>query len=206
VTVQIRALSSPSVTLTQGQGWTFAAYVPAEYGEVTGVVILPDGTTEPVTPALVEGVSGEVWFGTYLPVAPGRHLATIGTPYGSLTFVAYVNAVAGAGDMPTLWDLVGDRTPEHPGYLGSTSWSDDDVSGALEAELAAQRRMCRVPAAYSADLREAVLRRVARNLAMRRLPLAVVRGDGEAGESNILPGADPEIRRLERPYRRVPVG
>jgi hypothetical protein len=46
---------------------------------------------------------------------------------------------------------------------------------------------------------------VARNLAMRGLPVAVLRGDGEAGDT-ILPGRDPEVRRFEAPYRRLKMG
>lgn len=202
----IRSLSSPSVNLTIGQVWTIAAYVPAADGVPVAEVIGPDGVPTELLPAVVSGLSGEVWAVGYVPSLAGWHIATIGTAYGTLTFAAYVSAAVGADGMPSLWDLVGDRTPEHPGYLGETSWSDDDVQGALDAELAAQRRMCRVPATYPADMREAALRRVARNLAMRRLPLAVLRGDGEGGDANVLPGQDPEIRRLERPYRRVKVG
>lgn len=83
-------------------------------------------------------------------------------------------------------------------------WTDPELQGALNAEQAAQARVCRV-ASYSDDLREALLRRVQRNLAMRALPLAVLQGDAEAGNS-IVPGRDPEVRRLEAPYRRVVLG
>ena len=58
---------------------------------------------------------------------------------------------------------------------------------------------------YPKDLRQALLRRVQRNLALRALPLAVLQGDAEAG-STILPGKDLEVRRLEGPFRRLLVG
>ena len=45
---------------------------------------------------------------------------------------------------------------------------------------------------------------MARNLAMRPQPLAMV-VDGE-GISSVVPGADPEVRRLERPHRRLVMG
>lgn len=91
-------------------------------------------------------------------------------------------------------------------YLGDAAaqWGNADVQGALDAEQAAQARVCRI-ASYSNDLREALLRRVQRNLAMRALPLAVLQGDPEAG-STVLPGRDPEVRRLEAPYRKVVMG
>lgn len=85
-------------------------------------------------------------------------------------------------------------------YLGSNSYSDEQLQNAIDAESAAQAKVCNVPSPYPRDLREALKRRVARNLAMRPIPLAVLRGDAQAGESNILPGVDPEIRRLEKPY------
>lgn len=100
-------------------------------------------------------------------------------------------------------------------YLGDTSWTDADVSGALAAELAAQAAVVR-PAyfldadaegyrAYPADLGEALMRRVARNLAARAVPLSVAQGDAETAPAYV-PRLDPEIRRLEAPYRRLVVG
>lgn len=85
-------------------------------------------------------------------------------------------------------------------YLGANSYNDLQLQDAIDAESAAQAKVCNVPSPYPRDLREALKRRVARNLAMRPIPLAVLRGDAEAGESTILPGTDPEIRRLEKPY------
>lgn len=93
-------------------------------------------------------------------------------------------------------------------YLGTSSYSDEQLEAALAAELAAQAHSCRVPAAdavWPADLAEAAYRRVARNLAMRNIPLAAFQGDAEVG-SLVPPGRDPEVRRLEAPYRRLPVG
>lgn len=93
-------------------------------------------------------------------------------------------------------------------YLGSTSASDERIDSALVAESAAQAAVCRIPVDpidYPDDLAEALKRRVARNLALRGLPLAVPTGDAEAGNT-ILPGRDPEVRRLEAPHRRLVVG
>lgn len=94
-------------------------------------------------------------------------------------------------------------------YLGTSSATDAQIDSALAAELATQARVCRVPkavdAVWPADLTEAALRRVARNLAMRGIPLAVFQGDAENG-SLTPPGRDPEVRRLEGPLRRLKVG
>lgn len=90
-------------------------------------------------------------------------------------------------------------------YLVDYSWNDDEIQCALDAEEAAQRSKCTIPDPVPVDLEEALKRRVQRNLAMRRLPLAVLQGDAEGG-SMVLPGRDPEVRRLEAPYPRLVVG
>lgn len=91
-------------------------------------------------------------------------------------------------------------------YLGqnASGKSDATITTALEAEKAAQKRVCRVDEAnYPSDLAEALLRRVARNLAMRSLPLGVQ--DSELGGLR-LGSTDPEVRRLEGPHRRLVLG
>lgn len=100
--------------------------------------------------------------------------------------------------VPTLEDVTA--------YLGDTSYSQDEIASALAAETAAQAAMCRIPVAYPADLGEALKRRVARNLALRGVPLSVVGGDTLDGGNVYVPGRDPEIRRLEAPHRRLVVG
>lgn len=90
-------------------------------------------------------------------------------------------------------------------YLGDHSWDDEELQSALDAEEAAQAARCRIPDPTSADLDEALKRRVARNLAMRQIPLAVPQGSAEVGPS-FIPGNDPEVRRLEAPYRRLVIG
>lgn len=131
---------------------------------------------------------------------PGRWVAgatsaTAGAGYAA----AYVLAATDGTGMPTAADVVA--------YMGPTSYTLDQVADALAAESAAQRSRCAVGALYPDDLRNALLRRAQRNLAMRRLPLALLQGDGEAGsDSTMPPGEDPEVRRLERPHRRMPVG
>jgi hypothetical protein len=114
--------------------------------------------------------------------------------------------------MPTAPDLAAVKA-----YLGTNSGeSDADISAALAAEVVAQAAVVRFPAdpappasplPYPADLAEALKRRVARNLAMKRLPLAVQQSMNEFGSSAIRLGStDPEIRRLEAPHRKWVVG
>jgi hypothetical protein len=85
------------------------------------------------------------------------------------------------------------------------SADDDDIQEAIDAEAADQAIACAWPDDYPPNLRMALLRRVLRNLAMKRLPLAMATGDAESG-GGLLPRYDPEVRRYERPYRKLPIG
>lgn len=93
-------------------------------------------------------------------------------------------------------------------YLGATSYTTEEITAALAAERAAQVARCRVPAAdadWPEDLAEALKRRVARNLAVRNLPLAQLEGDADLGL--ITPRVvDAEVRRLEGPWRKLVFG
>lgn len=189
----MRAVSSTSVLLPVGGVWRL--HVDALDDAPTVVVTPPTGGQETVTP---EQTSGGRWEASYVVAAPGRYVARASAVDGGVVdFAAQVLAVTTGEQMPDVTVVVG--------YLGETSASEEQVQEALDAELAAQRSVCRVRAVYPPDLREALLRRVARNLALRSLPLAVLRGDAEAG-STVLPGRDPEVRRLEAPHRRLPIG
>jgi hypothetical protein len=55
-------------------------------------------------------------------------------------------------------------------------------------------------------LREALCRRVQVNLAKRALPLGVIDQSSDGGGSSFVPRIDPEVRRLEAPYRKLVVG
>lgn len=89
-------------------------------------------------------------------------------------------------------------------YLGDTSVSEDGLRDALAAERAAQAARCRVEP-YTADLRQALLRRVARNLAARSVPVASFTSFDGGATSTRVPGRDPEVSRLEGPHRRRPI-
>ncbi|GAA0978222.1 hypothetical protein ENKNEFLB_02829 [Nocardioides aquaticus] len=83
--------------------------------------------------------------------------------------------------------------------LGRDAFVIQDV---YEAEVADQSRRCRVEP-YNAALASALVRRVSRSLAMRNLPLGVLQD--ETGATRV-GSVDPEVRRLEAPYRRVVIG
>lgn len=91
--------------------------------------------------------------------------------------------------------------------LADDDYTDAVLTSALAAESAAQgvvlaSRYVSVVALHP-DLTQALYRRVSRNLAMRALPLGM--SEGENGTSYV--GAkDPEIRRLEGPYRKRVTG
>lgn len=87
--------------------------------------------------------------------------------------------------------------------------TEGEVAAALAAEKAAQAKTCRVPdddADWPADLSEALYRRVAHNLALRALPLGVSAPITEGGPAAKVGGTDAEVRRLEAPYRKLPLG
>ena len=92
-------------------------------------------------------------------------------------------------------------------YLDDSAdqWSDLDLVAVLSAELADQAARVRVTAASTAPLREALMRRCARNLAMRKAPLGIASA-GDGLDTARVGGRDPEVRRLEGPWRRLPVG
>jgi hypothetical protein len=81
--------------------------------------------------------------------------------------------------------------------------TDELLSDVLAAEVELQAASCIVEP-YSVALRQAVLRRVARHVAARGLPLGLT-GDSEFGPVR-LPTYDVEIERLEAPSRVLPVG
>jgi hypothetical protein len=96
-------------------------------------------------------------------------------------------------------------------YLGGDhSWTDEQLWRALHAEQAAQARVCTIPPTvddvepvWPDDLREALMRRVAANLALRALPLGVMETVADAAAATTRVGANAEVARLERPFRKL---
>lgn len=199
----VQALTPTADLLPIGGRWIVAVQITDDDGVLvdaapTVTVTLPAGST--ATPT-VETVSLGVFRAAYEVGTAGRYVArAVATGYGAADFAAYVTATTAGTGMPDTDDVA-----EYLGGEDASSWTTEQLQDALDAEAAAQRARCRVGGVYPADLRQALLRRVARNLALRTLPLAVLRGDAEAGDT-VLPGSDPEVRRLEAPHRRLVVG
>lgn len=198
----MRNLSADAQLLPIGGRWLIEVETTDDDGALfdaapTVTVTLPGGST---TSPTAELVSTGVYRAAYEVGTAGRYVArVVASGYGAVDLAAYATTTTAATGMPT--------TDEVAAYLGESaaSWETEELQDALDAEAAAQRSTCRVGGVYPADLRQALLRRVVRNLAMRRLPLAVLRGDAEGGDT-VLPGRDPEVRRLEAPHRKLVVG
>lgn len=198
----IKLTSAAATLATIGQAWVLVVVVCDDQGAITTAemptvtITMPDGSTSAPLPVLQMDSS---WRVEFTAATAGRHLAHVSTVEDAVDACLYVDMPTTAGGMPTVADA--------SVYLGSSaaSWSMAQIEGAFNAERSAQRSRCGERAVYPDDLREALLRRVQRNLAMRRLPLAVPTGDADGGPS-VIPGRDPEVRRLEGPFRRVTVG
>lgn len=96
-------------------------------------------------------------------------------------------------------------------WLGTpdTVISDEQLQMVLDAEAAAQTIACTVPAdplLLPADLHAALLRRCARAVAARGVPLGLAGGEAYEFGPTRLPGFDAEIERLEGGRRRFVFG
>lgn len=193
----VDAVSCPEQQRIVSDLWPLEVVVHDRDGFLASVtptvsITLPDGTT--AAPAMSRTASGNCWRADYQLTQTGRHVATVtASGYGSAGFWVEAVTVTPAGNLPSVADVTT--------YLGNTSWDSQQIGDALATEKAAQRARCTIPAYYPDDLRGALLRRVARNLGMRIIPLAQPVSDVEAGGPNI-PPYDPEINRLERPHWR----
>lgn len=191
----VRVVSGAGVSLAAGQLWELVIAVTDPSVIPTAIVTPPAGDPVELT------VTTCGWIGytaVYPTLYPGVHGALVAAgALGSVAAAAYVTPLATAATWPDVNDL--------DEYLKDHSATGEELADALAAETSAQWDACRIPGAYPFSLRQALLRRCARNLALRGLPLAVLRGDGETGDT-VLPGRDPEVRRLEGPWRRLAVG
>jgi hypothetical protein len=199
----ISLYTDPGVLLTLGGQWRLVVETRDSSGYLSGsvtpslLVTLPDGSM--TTPAFTAWSWAGAWSATYTPLVTGRFVAHVSTPEDATEAAAYVLGATTSSGMPNVSDVAR--------YLrtGAASWTVADLQDELDSEADAQRAVCGVRAVYPRDLRKALLRRVQRALALRALPLAVVQGESEGGIT-ILPGRDPEVRRLEGPYRKLGCG
>jgi hypothetical protein len=195
-------LSFASVTRTVGDAWILRVLSTGDDGPPgdapTMVVTDPAGLSSSVT--VEETTCPGVYTGVHIVDVAGRWTAqAILAPYRAYFVAEAYDVVDGStgNELPTHEDVTA--------YMGPHSYTDQQVSDMLAQERAAQFNVCRVPAAYPPDLRGALLRRTQRALAMLHLALAVK--ETVEGESQVIvPGRDPEVRRLEAPYRKVTVG
>ena len=196
--MSVRAVQN-SDTLNVGNQWVIAVAVRDLDGcytdAVTPVVTitLPDAST--VTPTLERADTG-LYRTTHTVAAAGRYICSaVAAGYGSADLALNVSAVTTGTGVPSV--------DEYKNYVKQDfgSWDDEEIEATLLSEASAQRAVCRVGAVIPPDLREAVMRRVRVNLSRRNLPVLVT-VDSE-GNNTFLPTNDPEVRRLERPYRKV---
>lgn len=200
----VTAVSPDAGRLDVGDTWLLAVElrddVTDQLKDATLAVVVTRPDTSTSSPTAVKTSLG-LWAAPYVLAAAGRHTAVV-TASGALVGVATfaVDAVA-VGVVPTVAEV-----QAYLASAGPQSWPQADVAGALAAELAAQARTCRIPAEYPADLREALYRRVARNLAARAVPVASFTAFEGGATSTRVPMKDAEMSRLEAPYRRMVVG
>jgi len=190
-------VSDLTADLMVGGEWVVSVRVadPNGVGVVGGAVTVT--VTDPAdvdTLPAVEDLGAGCYRAVLYPGTAGRWTAHVATAYGAAYLSAYVLAPASP---PVLADV--------DAYLMPHSHADATLQDALDVEEQQQRDMCRVTP-YTANLRGALLRRVACQLARRPLPLAVLQGDAESGSSSVLPGNDPEVRRLEGSRRKLVTG
>jgi hypothetical protein len=199
----LRHLTPTGALVGVGEAWVLTVETLDATSDVLSSVVAPTATvTDPAgvvtTPAMVEVTTG-MWSLTTTVGVAGRWVAVVATPEDAAPAAAYAAGVTTAGGMPTVDDVA------HYLRDAASGWSMAELTRAFNAERTAQRGKCGERAVYPDDLREALMRRVARNLAMRGLPLAVNVGDADTA-STILPGNDPEVRRLEAPWRKLSIG
>jgi hypothetical protein len=88
--------------------------------------------------------------------------------------------------------------------VSASSITDEELQVVVDAEVFGQAQVCRVDP-YTPTLYQAVLRRCARELAARGLPLGLTSGESEYGPAR-LSTFDAEVERLEGPLRIVVTG
>lgn len=187
-----------------GDAWLLAVEVRDDVtgrltdATVAATVTRPDTTTSVLT---VARESTGFYTAPYVLAAPGRHTGIVSVSGVVVGVAAFAIDALSVASLPTLAVV-----RAYLASTGDTSFTDADISAVLASETAAQAIACRVPAAYPADLGEALCRRVARNLAARSVPVASFSAFEGGGTVTRVPQRDAEVARLEAPYRRLVVG
>lgn len=174
--IEFVVLDDDGELVTDVDDWTVSLYGPSSSATLSDPELI-DNTYYRIVQTLDEGGN---W-----------GIAVESVAYGAMSFAAYlVYQIYGP---PQLSDV--------RAYIG-TNIPDAQVQDALDAEIAAQQKACRVPAPFPNDLRQALLRRTARNLALRKLPLQIDPAE-PIDITNLIPALDKEVRRFEAPYRKL---
>lgn len=201
----IIALSDTSVELQASDRWVMQFVIYDDNGFIPATAPAPVVTiTGPAggstTPDVVQLSDGSYQVAVTLNES-GRSVANVyAEGYGVLGFVAYGtgNITTGLG-FPTVAQV-----RAYAGGSLSDDWSDPDIQLVLDSEASQQRARLNIGAVYPPDLAEALKRRVVLALDRRQKLSA-----GESsnvilvGETTAFVPADPEIKRLENPYRKV---
>jgi hypothetical protein len=199
----LRAISDTSAELQINGRWVIDVAVLDDDGRFVSpdvtVVITSTSPADDVSTPTVERLTSGVYRATALVTLPGRYIATVSAVgYGAVSFTAFVTDVTTADGMPTVQD-VRDYAEDNIG-----SWTDPQIQEVLDSEAVQQRRRLTVGAVYPADVAEALKRRVVRALNLRSKTMPTDFSSGFDGEgSSFIPFNDPEIKRLEAPYRKV---
>lgn len=203
----VGATTETSQTLDVGDVWEIGVACTDADGDFTAATITVQVTTPTgavTAPTAVDDGATGYYLAQHTITEAGRHLAVVtasGTVVGVVPFTAWAQNPTPADGMPNAGDAL-----TYLNSMGETSATDADIADALTAEAAAQRARCRIPAVYPPDLRQALLRRVARNLAARSVPIATFTSFEGGGTSSRVPSLDAEVARFEGPYRRRVVG
>ena len=159
------------------------------------LIVHESGDEDDLTSSIVTTEPGEHTV-PYVPAVMGRHVATW-TATGAYAGVAQV-----VFDVDAL-DLAIPTVAEVRAYLAPTTASDTAIADALAVERDDQREWCRIDP-YTQALRAALFRRVAKHLAVQKVPTAQVTsfGQGATAGPALALALDAEIERLERSRRR----
>jgi hypothetical protein len=199
----VNPYTEQSQTLDVGDEWVISVAILDDDGDPTDatvgiIVTTPSGLIS--SPTVTEDETG-LYTSTFTTAEEGRHLAVAtssGDVVGVCAFTAWTSSPTDADAMPTISEV--------SLYLGENSWSNDELTDALAAEAPLSGHAARCRPFTRPTWREALKRRVARNLAARAVPVATFTSFEGGGTSTRVPMLDAEIARLEAPYRKRRVG
>lgn len=201
----LKALSETSAQLLVGDRWVMDFLVLDDDGYLASdptVAIQfsqPDGDQPDPAPT-AQLLSTGVYRVAMTVSEFGRYVVVVSADgYGATGFTAFTQSVSEAGNLPTPDDV----RAYSAGSLDA-DWLDGDIQTVLDSEASQQRQRLSIGAIYPPDLFEALCRRVVIALDRRQKLNAGDFSTGVlGGETQAFIPVDPEIKRLEAPYRKV---